>query len=238
MPVINRTLAIVTLKKPFVDWLNSLPDRGDIDWEEAAKETAPTILLPDEDRMTLSKDYAECMISYAMGGRAAEELVFGHQTTGAGDDIEKATEIARKMVCNWGMSEVIGPVAVGKRNEEVFLGRDMAMHTSGSQRLAEQVDQEIHRIVTTSYSRAVELLKKCRPVLDEMAETLLIKEVLDSTEIDRIIKGEKVLSEQEKKEYLEAEAKRATARQAPTSNKSSSETVSVGGGRLEPIPGT
>lgn len=162
-----------------------------------------TVLLPAEDRLTITRQYAEGMIAYAMGGRAAEELVFGHQTTGAGDDIDKATDIARKMVCTWGMSEKLGPLAFGKRNEEVFLGRDMAQSRNYSEKVAEQIDEEIKRFVTEGYQFALSTLKDNKKSLEMMAEALLLKETLDGHHIDRIMKGEDIISEQDRKEYLD-----------------------------------
>src|SRR5690606_20693868 len=135
-----------------------------------------TILLPAEDRHTLTKEYAEGMIAYAMGGRAAEEIVFHKQTTGASDDIKKATDIARRMVCNWGMSDTLGPLSLGKQNEEVFLGRDFGSQRDFSEKIAEEVDKEIRRFVNNGYKKAVEILKSNREALDNIAEALLIKE--------------------------------------------------------------
>ena len=160
-----------------------------------------TILLPTEDRLTISKEYAEGIIAYAMGGRAAEEVVFGHQTTGAGDDIDKATDIARRMVCSWGMSEKIGPVSLGKRSEDVFLGRDMNSQKTVSEKLAEEIDDEIRDLVTRNYNRAVKILKDNMRVLEAMAEALIIREVLDTKEIDLLIAGQNIITDDERREY-------------------------------------
>jgi cell division protease FtsH len=164
-----------------------------------------TVMLPAEDRYTLTKEYAEGMIAYAMGGRAAEELIFHKQTTGAGDDINKATDIARKMVCSWGMSEKMGPLSFGKDQEEVFLGRDMGGGRHFSDRVAEDIDMEIHRIVSTGYKKAVGLLKQNRDRLDALAESLLIKETLDRLQIDEIMKGREVVTDEERKAFYDAQ---------------------------------
>lgn len=161
-----------------------------------------TVMLPSEDRLTMSKEYAKSFISYAMGGRAAEELIFNQRTTGAHDDINKATDIARKMVCSWGMSEKIGPLAFGKKDdEEVFLGRSIASSQSFSNRVAEEIDDEIRRFVTEGYSTAYRLLEKNKDKLVALAEALLIKETLDAKEMDRILKGENIVTEDEISTY-------------------------------------
>ena len=166
-----------------------------------------TVMLPAEDRYTLTKEYAEGMIAYAMGGRAAEEIMFHKQTTGAGDDINKATDIARKMVCNWGMSDKMGPLSFGKDNDEPFLGRDGGGGRNFSERVAEDIDREIHRLVTTGYKKAVNILKSNRQRLEDLAESLLIKETLDRDQIDRLMKGENIVTEEERKAFLEAQRK-------------------------------
>jgi len=166
-----------------------------------------TVMLPAEDRYTLTKEYAEGMIAYAMGGRAAEELIFRKQTTGAGDDINKATEIARKMVCNWGMSEKLGPLSLGKDHEEVFLGREISNSRNFSEKVAEDIDNEIHRLVTSGYKRAINILRENRDQLEALAESLLIKETLDRKQIDDLMAGLSVVSEEERKAFEEAQKK-------------------------------
>lgn len=160
-----------------------------------------TILLPEDDKHSLSKQQAEGMIAYAMGGRAAEEVVFGQTTTGAGNDIEKATSIARKMVCSWGMSPKIGPISIANRSQEVFLGRDMASHDVYSDRMMEDVDSEIRRIVSEGYTIAVDLLRSNRAILDHMAEALLIRETLQSEEIEALMGGKILVTDEERREY-------------------------------------
>ena len=167
-----------------------------------------TVMLPVEDRLTISKEYAEGMIAYAMGGRAAEELIFNRQTTGAGDDINKATDIARKMVCNWGMSEKLGPLALGKKgNDEVFLGREISQSRNYSEKVAEEVDEEIHRLVTGGAKQAFKILKDHRDKLEVLAEALLIKETIDGEEIRRVLKGETIVTEEDRVRYEDARRK-------------------------------
>lgn len=160
-----------------------------------------TILLPEEDQLTITKENAEGIIAYAMGGRAAEEIVFGHMTTGAGNDIEKATGIAKKMVCNWGMSEKIGPLALGNQSQEVFLGREMATHDVTSNKVLEDIDDEVKRFVTEGYERATKILQEKREILDNMSEALLIRESLDAKEIGQLMAGDKIISDAERQEY-------------------------------------
>jgi cell division protease FtsH len=166
-----------------------------------------TIMLPTEDRLTITKEYAEGMIAYAMGGRAAEELVFNRQTTGAGDDISKATEIARKMVCNWGMSDRIGPLSLGKKSEEVFLGREFGQTQNYSEKVAEQVDAEVHRLVTNGAKAAFRILKDRRDTLEALAEALLIKETIDGAEIKALLRGDEILNEEDRRKYEDAKRK-------------------------------
>lgn len=156
-----------------------------------------TIMLPEEDRLSVTKEYALGIILYAMGGRAAEELIFNIQTSGASDDINKATDIARRMVCNWGMSVKIGPVAIGRKDQEVFLGRGYSSNDAFSEKVSEEVDSEIHTILQNSYEKALNLLKQHRDKLEAIAEALLIKETLNKKELDRIMDGENIITEEE-----------------------------------------
>jgi len=145
--------------------------------------------VPVDDRHTWSKEYIFNRLAIMFGGRAAEELVIGHMTTGAGDDIEKATELARRMVCEWGMSEQLGPMTFGKKEEQIFLGRDFTQTKDYSEKTALEIDAEIRRIIMEAYERANELLCANLEVLHKMAEVLLEKEVLEGLEIDEIIKN-------------------------------------------------
>ncbi len=149
-----------------------------------------TQTLPIEDQLTLSKAKAENMISFLMGGCIAESIVLGQQTTGAGNDLERASELARRMVCEWGMSEAIGPVTIGKKEESIFLGREIHQAREISQKTAETVDAEVRRIITLNYDRAVAILRGNIEILHRMAAALLERESLDRHEIDLLIKGE------------------------------------------------
>ena len=166
-----------------------------------------TVSLPAEDRYTYTREFAEGMIARAMGGRAAEELVFNKVTTGAGDDINRATDLARKMVCSWGMSEKLGPLSFGKDQEEVFLGREINSSRNFSDKVAEEIDREIHRFVITGYKRAMLILKQNREKLEGLAEALLVKETLDRKQIDALMRGEEIVSEEERKAFYEAQKK-------------------------------
>ena len=148
--------------------------------------------LPIDEKHTYPRDYLINNITIMMGGRAAEELVLNQQTTGAGNDIEHSTEIARKMVCDWGMSEKLGPLALGKKEEQIFLGREFAQHRDYSEDTARLIDDEIRAIVTQSHEKAKDILQKNMETLHRLATTLLEKEVLDSQQIDAIIKGEAI----------------------------------------------
>ena len=148
--------------------------------------------LPIDEKHTYPKDYLLNNITVMMGGRVAEELVLNSQTTGAGNDIERSTELARKMVCEWGMSEKLGPMAFGQKEEQIFLGREITQHRDYSEETARLIDAEIRAIVTRSYEKAKEIIQSNMDVLHRLASTLLEKEVLDGNQIDRIIKGEAV----------------------------------------------
>jgi cell division protease FtsH len=143
--------------------------------------------LPIDERHTYPREYLMDNITILLGGRAAEELVLNHQTTGAGNDIERATEIARKMVCEWGMSEKLGPLNYGKKDELVFLGKEIQRQRDFSDETATDIDGELRRIVTNCFDRARRILRDNSDVLHAIAKNLLEKEVLDGQEIDRII---------------------------------------------------
>jgi cell division protease FtsH len=149
-----------------------------------------TSYLPIDEKHTYSKEYLEAMITYALGGRAAEKLVFNHYTTGAGNDIEKATNIARKMVCEWGMSDKLGPMSYGAKEEEIFLGREIQKHRDYSEKTAIEIDEEIRKIINTAFERAVKILSDNMNLLHKLSEELLEREILDAEEIDSIIRGE------------------------------------------------
>ena len=146
--------------------------------------------LPLDDRHNYSREYLEDQIAILMGGRIAEEITRGSLTTGAGNDIERATELARKMVCEWGMSDAMGPLTFGKKEEHIFLGREIAQHQDYSEDTALRIDQEISRFVTDNYTRARRVLETKREVLLKMADELLVREVLDGEQVRRICAGQ------------------------------------------------
>ena len=146
--------------------------------------------LPIDERHTYSKDYLLNNIAVLMGGRAAEEIVLNHMTTGAGNDIERATELARKMVCEWGMSDKLGPLTFGKKEEHIFLGKDMGQRKDYSEETAVEIDTEIKKIVVENYTRARKLLESHTGALHRLAKALLEKEGLDGPEIERLIYSE------------------------------------------------
>ncbi|MDU0460031.1 MAG: ATP-dependent zinc metalloprotease FtsH [Geobacteraceae bacterium] len=156
-----------------------------------------TMQLPIEDKHSYSRESLLARIAVLMGGRAAEDLIFNTFTTGAGNDIERATEMARKMVCEWGMSDKMGPLSFGKKDESIFLGREMAMHKNFSEKTAENIDDEIKRIVDESYDRALTLLRDNLQNLHKLSICLIEKENLSGAEVDEIMAsdgacGEKV----------------------------------------------
>ena len=149
-----------------------------------------TWYLPKDDRYNLSKEQAESSIAVALGGRIAEEIIFGRMTTGAGNDIEKATDIARKMVCEWGMSEKLGPLTYGKKEEQIFLGRDYGSRQQDySEQTAVEIDQEVRGIVHKQYTKVRELLTQHREKLDSLANALIERETLDAEEIKAVFDG-------------------------------------------------
>jgi len=148
--------------------------------------------LPLEDRLNLSREAANDQIAVAMGGRVVEELVFGQITTGASNDIHMATDLAHKMVCEWGMSDKIGPLHFGRNEEMVFLGRDFAEHKEYSEQTAVDIDAEVRRIVTANYERAKQVITGNMDKLNVLAEALLEYETLDGSEIDVLFAGGKL----------------------------------------------
>ncbi|MGC3998525.1 MAG: ATP-dependent zinc metalloprotease FtsH [Anaeromyxobacter sp.] len=145
--------------------------------------------LPEEDRLSLYQQFALNQIAILMGGRLAEEITFNERSTGAGNDIERATDLARAMVCEWGMSDRMGPLAFGKKEGEVFLGREMNTQQGYSEQTAQEIDAEIRRIVTEQYDRAKQVLIEHRPLLEKIAEALIEYETLDAADIDLLMSG-------------------------------------------------
>jgi len=150
-----------------------------------------TMQLPTEDKHSYNKETLLNRIAVLMGGRAAEEIIFQTMTTGAGNDIEQATEISRKMICEWGMSDRLGPVSFGKKDEQIFLGREMSTAKNYSEATAVEIDEEIRRIVEGNYSRARTLLTDNIDILHKIALALIEKESLNGADVDEII-GHKV----------------------------------------------
>ncbi len=149
--------------------------------------------LPVDEKHTYPKDYLINNIRTLMGGRVAEEIVLNIQTTGAGNDIEKASDLARRMVCDYGMSEKLGPLSFGKREEQIFLGREIAQHRDYSEDTARKIDEEVRSIVNGAYDKATQLIKDNIDTLHKLAEALLERETLDGEEIEKIMEGEKKL---------------------------------------------
>jgi len=147
-----------------------------------------TMQLPIDDKHTYDRNYLESQLAIMMGGRVAEEIFLKTMTTGAGNDIERATEIARKMVCEWGMSQ-LGPLTFGKKEEQIFLGRELSQHRDYSEETAREIDAEVRRFIDAAYKTAFEVLDGNRDVLEHIALALLEREVLDAAELQMIIQG-------------------------------------------------
>jgi len=147
--------------------------------------------LPLDDKRTYSKEYLEASLIVLLGGRAAEELKFKSETTGAGNDLQNATEIARKMICEWGMSDSIGAVTLEGGTDGIFLGKHLARERDYSEDTARQVDLEIKKFVEKAHSSARSIMKKNKTKLDKIANALLDKEVLTGEEVRKIVYGQK-----------------------------------------------
>jgi cell division protease FtsH len=150
-----------------------------------------TVYLPEEDQHTVTKDYLETRLATLMGGRCAEEIFLKQMTTGAGSDIERSTELARKMVCEFGMSKM-GPMTFGKKEEQIFLGREIAQHRDFSDDTAKQIDAEVRAFVDTAYKSAYTILESNQDIMHRMAAALLERETLDANEIKLIIEGKEL----------------------------------------------
>ena len=170
------------------------------------------------DKMTYSKTYLSQLLVTLMGGRCAEEIVFGELTTGAGNDIQRATDLAKKMVCHWGMSEKIGPMTVGGEDKQVFLGKDFVQHENMSPSTAQLVDTEIREIIYSAHEKAYKILTEHRKILDKMAEELLEKETLCLEEIHELILSE---IEDKDKKFIESKYQKACEMKIDTSSSSS-----------------
>ena len=150
--------------------------------------------LPETEKHNLSRSYIIDQITLLMGGRVAEEIIFGKGgiTTGAQNDIERATKTARRMVCEWGMSEKLGPLQYGQKEEPIFIGKEIARHKDYSEKTSEMIDEEVKNIVESSYKRATKILREHKKILDKLAKRLLEKEVLDRKEIEKIVGVNKI----------------------------------------------
>jgi cell division protease FtsH len=148
-----------------------------------------TLALPTEDRFLVTRGELIDQLAMMMGGRVAEELVFQDPTTGAQDDLERATKIARKMVCEWGMSEKLGPMTLGQKVDQPFLGRDIAGHADYSDHVASEIDSEIRLLMDEAHDEALEICSKYREQLDEMVTALIEKETLEASEVEKLFES-------------------------------------------------
>jgi cell division protease FtsH len=151
-----------------------------------------TTSLPIDEKHTYSKKYLEALLAMLYGGRIAEKLVFNEFTTGAGNDIERASNLARKMVCEWGMSEKMGPLTYGAKEEELFLGREVTKHRDYSEETGKSIDEEVKKIINSAEKRAIEILSSNIDKLHMLSNVLLEREILDSEEIDKVLRGEQL----------------------------------------------
>jgi cell division protease FtsH len=145
--------------------------------------------VPVDEKHNYSRDYLNDRVAILLGGRIAEEIMLGQITTGAGNDLERATEMARSMVCEWGMSDAMGPLTFGKKEEQIFLGREIAQRSDYSEDTAVRIDQEVKKIVTDNYQRALAVIEEYKDRLQNLADALLSKEVLDGDQVRRIVAG-------------------------------------------------
>jgi cell division protease FtsH len=150
-----------------------------------------TMQLPLDDKHTYTRDYLETRLAIMFGGRIAEEIFLETMTTGAGNDIERASELARKMVCEFGMSK-LGPITYGKKEEQIFLGREISQHRDFSEHTAMAIDEEVKRFVGEGYQAAYKILDENRDVMHKIAAALLEREVLDASEIQMILEGKQL----------------------------------------------
>jgi cell division protease FtsH len=146
--------------------------------------------LPVDEKHNYTRDYLNDQIAILLGGRIAEEITMNSLTTGAGNDLERATELARRMVCEWGMSDAMGPLTFGKKEEQIFLGREIAQHQDYSEDTALKIDHEVKRFVTANYERSRALLIEHKDALQKIADALLSREVLDGEQVTRLVAGQ------------------------------------------------
>jgi len=189
-----------------------------------------TFSLPEEDRHNHTKEFILGKLATAYGGRVAEEIVFGSAkvTTGAAQDIQHATELARNMVMRFGMSDAVGPVAVGDREHQVFLGREFAQHREVSDKTAELVDNEVKRVLDESYDRARQILQRDIDLLHRMAKALLDRETLDRREVELLVEGKELPAPED--------SPKSGLDELPPRSRGKEKTVSDGGGVLGTPP--
>jgi len=176
-----------------------------------------TMQLPVDDKHSYSREYLNDQIAVLLGGRIAEEITNDSTTTGAGNDLERVTELARKMICEWGMSDTMGPLTFGKKEEQIFLGREIAQHQDYSEETAIRIDQEIKRVVMDNYKRSRALLEENHAVLVKMAEELLVREVLEGAQVRRLVAG---MSLDDPEETPGASGKPPSSEEAPEEQQS------------------
>ena len=193
-----------------------------------------TQTLPEEDRLNLSKNKANNMLPFLFGGRAAEELIFGDFTTGAENDIERATEIARRMVCEWGMSEKLGPLSYEKREGPVFLGMASQKTREFSEATAQEIDSEVRAIILKGHSRAIEILKENMSALHNLAKALLEKETLDGHEVEVILAGGTIEDISRERDQRQKELAKENAEKMELERKTEEATASSG--KSDPTP--
>jgi cell division protease FtsH len=193
-----------------------------------------TMQLPMDEKHTYQRNYLFSSLAILMGGRCAEEICLGEMTTGAGNDIERATEMARKMVCEWGMSDKMGPLTYGTKEEQVFLGKDFSSQKNFSDQTAKLIDQEVKTLVMDGYTRATELLKNNRDILEAMAQALLERETLDAKEIKELLAGNDISDDEDSGSTQKIESdKLPVDKEKPESDTGEG---LMGGGMPDPAP--
>ena len=193
-----------------------------------------TMQLPMDEQHTYQRNYLINSLAILMGGRCAEEICLGEMTTGAGNDIERATEMARKMVCEWGMSEKMGPLTYGAKEEQVFLGKDFSSQKNFSDQTAKLIDQEVKTLVMGGYTRATELLTQNRDKLEEMAQALLEHETLNAKNIQNILNGKDISDNEDS--GMSQNSKQDETPSEKIKPKTDSEEGLLGGGMPDPSP--
>ena len=192
--------------------------------------------LPIDEQHTYQKKYLYNSLAILMGGRCAEEICLGEMTTGAGNDIERATEMARKMVCEWGMSEKMGPLTYGSKEEQVFLGRDFSSQKNFSDQTAKLIDQEVKTLVMGGYNCATELLQQNRDILENLAQALLERETLNAVEVNNIIAGKSEIEPDPSGGEPQEIEPEVPAEKPKTKTDTEEEGLLGGGGMPDPTP--